>query len=123
MFYVRPESGEPIYIQLIRQIKHAIISGALAPDERLPTVRQLAAELVINPNTVARAYRQLEREGLLDSAPGRGTFVRMTPSGMRVDERRKRLHPYIESLIAEASVLGFTIDELVAMIKKASGTR
>ena len=68
MFHIRAESGEPIYIQLIRQIKHAVTSGILNPGDKMPTVRELATQLVINPNTVARAYRELIREGVLKSA-------------------------------------------------------
>ncbi len=70
MFHVQPASGEPLYLQLIRQIKNAIATGALAPGEQLPTVRHLASELVINPNTVARAYRELEHGGLLEECRG-----------------------------------------------------
>jgi GntR family transcriptional regulator len=64
MFHVRAESGEPIYHQLIRQIKHAVTSGLMNPGDQMPTVRDLAARLVINPNTMARAYRELVREGV-----------------------------------------------------------
>jgi GntR family transcriptional regulator len=120
VFHVSPESGEPIYRQLIRQIKHAITTGALKPGNRLPTVRQLAVDLVINPNTAARAYRELERQGLVESSPRRGTFVKISPPGMLLEERRRRLQPHIDSLIAEAAVLGFTMDELVVLLGKAA---
>lgn len=118
MFHVRPESGEPIYQQLVRQITHAITTGAVRPGDRLPTVRQLAADLVINPNTVARAYRELERAGLVEGGPRRGTFVKYSPPALLVHERRKRLQPYIDGLIAEARVLGFSADELMALIDR-----
>ncbi len=118
VFHVRPESGEPIYQQLMRQIKHAITTGALKTEEKLPTVRKLAADLVINPNTVARAYRELEREGLLKGGPRRGTFVRLSPPSIMPEERRRRLRPHVENLIAEATVLGFTVKELKAMIEE-----
>lgn len=118
MFHVRPESGEPIYLQLVRQIKHAITSGALKAEEQLPTVRQLAADLVINPNTVARAYRELERDGLIHGGPRRGTFVRLERPDIVPEERRRRLRPHVENLIAEATVLGFTIKELTALIEE-----
>lgn len=116
MFHVRPESGEPIYQQLVRQIRHAITSGTLKAEEQLPTVRRLAAELVINPNTVARAYRELEREGLIHGGPRRGTFVRKDLPDIVPAERRRRLRPHVENLIAEATVLGFTIKELKTLI-------
>jgi GntR family transcriptional regulator len=75
-FNVDPRSGVPLYTQLVDQVKRSIAVGALAPGERLPTVKQLAVDLTINPNTVARAYRDLERDGLIETSPGRGSFVR-----------------------------------------------
>ena len=75
-FNVDPRSGVPLYTQLIEQVKRSIAVGALAPGERLPTVKQLAVDLTINPNTVARAYRDLERDGVIETSPGRGSFVR-----------------------------------------------
>ena len=119
MFHVRPESGEPIYQQLIRQITHAITSGALKPGDRLPTIRQLAAEQVVNPNTVARAYRELERDGLVDSGPRRGTFVTFDPPKLMAKERRSRIKPHLDSLVAEARVLGFSADEIRLLLDKA----
>jgi GntR family transcriptional regulator len=74
-FNVDPRSGVPIYVQLIDQVKRSIAVGALDPGERLPTVKQLAVDLTVNPNTVARAYRDLEREGVIATSPGRGSFV------------------------------------------------
>ena len=119
MFHVRPDSGEPIYLQLIRQITHAIASGALTPGDRLPTIRQLAAEQVVNPNTVARAYRELERAGLVESGPRRGTFVTFDPPKLVAKERRSRLKPHLDGLVAEAIILGFSSDELRAMLDEA----
>ena len=116
MFHVRPESGEPIYQQLTRQITHAITSGALNPGDRLPTIRQLAAEQVVNPNTVARAYRELERDGLVESGPRRGTFVTFDPPKLMAKERRSRIKPHLDSLVAEARVLGFSADEIRTML-------
>ena len=75
-FAVDPYGGGPLYLQLAEQIKRAIAIGALTPGERLPTVKALAHELKLNANTVARVYRDLEREGVIDTAPGRGSFVR-----------------------------------------------
>ena len=119
MFHVRPESGEPIYQQLIRQITHAITSGALKPGDRLPTIRQLAAEQVVNPNTVARAYRELERDGLVESGPRRGTFVTFDPPKLMAKERRSRIKPHLDNLVAEARVLGFSADEIRTMLDQA----
>jgi GntR family transcriptional regulator len=73
---VDPRSGVPIYLQVVEQIKRSVALGILATGEQLPTVKQLALELTVNPNTVARAYRELERDGVIETAVGRGSFVR-----------------------------------------------
>jgi GntR family transcriptional regulator len=73
---VDPRSGVPIYLQIIEQIKRSIALGVLQGGEQLPTVKQLAVDLTVNPNTVARAYRELEREDVIETSPGRGSFVR-----------------------------------------------
>ena len=76
IFTVDPRSGVPLYLQLMEQVKRAVALGTLAGGEQLPTVKSLALGLTINPNTVARAYRDLEREGVIETSPGRGSFVR-----------------------------------------------
>jgi GntR family transcriptional regulator len=76
IFTVDPRSGVPLYLQLIEQVKRAVLLGALGPGEQLPTVKALALELTINPNTVARVYRELERDGVIETSPGRGSFIR-----------------------------------------------
>ena len=73
---VDPRSGVPIYLQVIEQVKRSVALGILAAGEQLPTVKQLALDLTINPNTVAKAYRELERDGVIETAAGRGSFVR-----------------------------------------------
>jgi GntR family transcriptional regulator len=73
---VDPRSGVPIYLQIIEQIKRSVALGVLQAGEQLPTVKQLAIDLTVNPNTVARAYRELEREQVIETAPGRGSFIR-----------------------------------------------
>lgn len=88
IFTVDPRSGVPIYLQLIEQVKRGIALGTLASGEQLPTVKALALELTVNPNTVARAYRDLERDGVIETSPGRGSFVRQNgvlPSELRSD--------------------------------------
>lgn len=123
MFYVRPESGEPIYYQLIRQIKHAATSGMMNSGDQMPTVRELAAQLVINPNTVARAYRELVREGVLTATQGGGTFVKMEPQPLVRSERERRLEPFIQQLVAEAQVLGISDDTLLRLLRAALARR
>jgi GntR family transcriptional regulator len=73
---VDPRSGVPIYLQIIEQVKRSVALGVLQAGEQLPTVKQLALDLTINPNTVARAYRELERDSVIETSPGRGSFVR-----------------------------------------------
>jgi GntR family transcriptional regulator len=97
-----PSSGVPIYLQLMEQVKHGIETGALRPGEQLPGIRPLAEELVINPNTVAKAYRDLEREGLVVARQGRGTFIASTlapPSLRHHDELRAELERWLRSAL------------------------
>jgi GntR family transcriptional regulator len=112
-FSVDPHAGAPIYVQLTEQIKRAIAIGALTAGERLPTVKGLAHELKLNPNTVARVYRDLEREGFIATASGRGSFVRQ--NGV-VDEARRAATTVatsqIDGAVREARSLGLTHDEV-----------
>lgn len=104
----------------MRQVKHAVATGSLAPGEKMPTVRDLAGILLVNPNTVARAYRDLEREGVLETAPGRGSFIRENAAPrLGVRERRARLKPFMSQLLAEAHTLGMTMDELKQEVERA----
>ena len=116
MFQVRPDAGEPIYVQLMRQIKHAVATGALARGTQLPSVRQLAGELVINPNTVVRAYRELEHVGLLEGVAGRGWFVSYGAPRLHEEERSRRLLEFIEQLWAEGRALGYATEELADIV-------
>jgi GntR family transcriptional regulator len=75
IFTVDPRSGVPIYLQIVEQVKRSVALGVVAPSEQLPTVKQLAADLLVNPNTVARAYRELERDGVIETMAGRGSFI------------------------------------------------
>ena len=83
LFRPNPALGVPIYLQLMEQVKHAIETGALRPGEQLPGIRPLAEELVINPNTVAKAYRELEHEGVIELRHGAGAFVSANARGKR----------------------------------------
>ena len=116
-FSVDPHGGAPIYVQLAEQIKRAIAVGALAAGERLPTVKGLALELKLNPNTVARVYRELEQEGVIATAPGRGSFVR---DNVAVDRSRRAALDTagsgIDDAVREARSLGITHDEVRTMI-------
>ena len=104
-------SGVPIYLQLMDQVKHAIETGALLPGEQLPGLRKVAEQLVMNPNTVAKAYRELEHEGVIDLRQGTGAFV-----AERADRRREqRFHsaqPVLEAAVRRLAALGISEDEM-----------
>ncbi len=112
IFTVDPRSGVPLYLQLIEQIKRAVALGSLAPGEQLPTVKALALELTVNPNTVARVYRELERDGVIDTSPGRGSFVKNDGGGI---EARRAVSDVartaFESAVREAKSLGLSREE------------
>ena len=105
----------PIYAQLDRALRAAIATGRLAAGDQLPTVRQLAVELSVNANTVARVYAELERAGILETRRGVGTFVSATPAQAHPPKQHeRRLRTFITRLLADASAAGFTLDDLLA---------
>lgn len=121
-FAVDPHGGAPLYAQLIDQIKRAVAVGALNPGERLPTVKAMAHELKLNANTVARVYRELERDGIIDTTPGRGTFVR--ENGAVGETRRAAtevVNRAVDDAVREARSLGVTLDELRAITEASTG--
>lgn len=103
MFRINPQSGVPMYLQLIEQVRHAIELGALRPGEQLPGMRRLAEQLVMNPNTVAKAYREMEHAGLIVLRHGAGAFVAETTDGNRraVREGRAAVSRTVASLRAQ----------------------
>jgi GntR family transcriptional regulator len=112
------KSGVPFYRQIIEQVKFAIASGELTPGDRLPTVRQLAVDLSINPNTVIRAYRELEFEGLIESHQGSGTFVADQKPEIDQIERQRMLDQILTELLARASSYGFSLEEVLAGLRQ-----
>jgi GntR family transcriptional regulator len=112
-------SGEPAYEQIARQVRAALGAGTLRPQDRLPTVRALARRLNVDPNTVARAYRELRRDDLLHASPGRGTFVRALPPPLPVAEQRRRLRPLVERLVSEGRLIGATEFEIRSLVQSA----
>jgi GntR family transcriptional regulator len=106
-------SGVPIYIQIMDQIKHLVAIGALHPDDQLPTVRQLASDLRVNFNTVARAYRLLDEAGVMSTQQGRGTYILAPPSEQATERlRQEALAGLTRRYLAEVAKLGFTPDEI-----------
>lgn len=111
-------SGVPAYRQIIDQILGGIASGTLKPGDQLPTVRQLAVDLAINPNTVVRAYRELEIRGVLDTQQGVGTFITTEPVRPDDAERQRQLDQLVGEFMARAGAAGFSADELFERIRE-----
>ena len=112
---------KPIYEQLIDNIRALSVQGILAPDEQLPSVRQLAAELAINPNTIQKAYTELERQGVIYSLPGRGNFV-SSDQGSLAEQERKRIADEIRQALRAAKQAGMTRDAALALVGEIFGT-
>lgn len=117
-FDLDPRSSTPLYQQLVQGVKEAVARGILQPGERMPTVRELAAELAINPNTIAKAYQRLEQEGIIATMRSRGSFVAGGPSRLDNEEGRQRLVDMLDKLLVEAYHLGLTSDELQVLFQK-----
>lgn len=114
---IDPKSGVPFYRQLIDQIQFAIADGRLSCGDRLPTVRQLAVELKINPNTVARAYQELEIKGVVSTQMGTGTFIGNEKVEISATERKRMLDQICTELLSRASSYGLTLDEVLAALQ------
>jgi GntR family transcriptional regulator len=113
---IRPESGVPIYLQIVERIKHLVAIGALRPDEQLPTIRRLAVELRVDPNTVARAYQILDREGVISTQQGRGTFIAHRPDDSILTRMRlEKLQAILDHALLEALSLGYELMEIEAV--------
>src|SRR5580704_12425321 len=110
--------GLPIYLQIANQMKHLVASGRLAPGDEVPPIRVLAHQLLVNPNTVARAYLELERDGVVAKRHGSGTYISENGSPLARKERLKILSQRVDALLAEASHLEVTPDELLKLIKE-----
>jgi GntR family transcriptional regulator len=114
--------GLPLYLQLVNQIKALIAAGRLRVDEELPAVRVLAQQLVINPNTVVRAYRELEMAGLIYKRRGAGTYVSAGATPYTDDECRKLLAQKADALVVEARNLGYDQEQLIALVRERNAT-
>ncbi len=116
MVHVNPSSGLPLYLQIESQVKHAVAAGALKQGNALPSVRRLAAELRINPNTVARAYQDLEYDGVIRTVPGGGTYVADNVPGLLKSEKLRRLRPLARQMAVEGTQLRLSPEEVLAMV-------
>jgi GntR family transcriptional regulator len=112
LFRPNPSSGVPIYLQLMEQVKHAIETGALRPGEQLPGIRPLAEELVVNPNTVAKAYRELEHEGVIELRHGAGAFVSSNAGPKKLTDKVRAGQAIVAAAVERLRARGVTNDEI-----------
>jgi GntR family transcriptional regulator len=116
-FQLDLHSGVPVYRQIIDQVRGGIASGLLTAGDQLPTVRQLAVDLAINPNTVVRAYRELELGGLLETHQGTGTFISAQKMKRADAERERQLTQIVADCVSRAGAAGFTVEELIEELR------
>ena len=117
---ISTKDGVPIYLQIVRQIKYMVASGRLKSGDQLPPVRRLAEQLLINPNTVARAYRELESAAVLSTRHGSGVFVADGISPLARREQIRILKDRVDMLLAEARQMNIDVDEIVEMMRQRS---
>src|SRR5262245_45678616 len=113
-------SGVPVYRQLIEQVRNGIALGSLGPGDQLPTVRQTAVDLAINPNTVVRAYRELEILGTIETHQGTGTFVSSQTVDRDEVERQRQLNQIVSEFVARAAAAGFRAEDILARLNEIS---
>lgn len=118
LIHVNPSSGVPLYLQIESQVKQALAAGALRPGEALPSVRRLALELGINPNTVARAYQNLEQAAVIRTVPGGGTYLADGVPGLLKSEKLRRLRPYAVQIAVEGTQLRLSAAEILRMVEE-----
>lgn len=112
LFRPNPSSGVPLYLQLMEQVKHAVETGVLRPGEQLPGIRPLAEELVMNPNTVAKAYRELEHEGVIELRHGAGAFVGATARAKNVTDKLRAGQAIVAAAVERLHARGVTDEEI-----------
>ena len=116
--HISPHDGLPIYLQIVNQVKYLVASSRLAPGEELPPIRVLAEQLLINPNTVARAYRELEVAGVVTKRRTAGTYVSDAGSPLARRERLRILTERVDALLAEARAMNIDLDELLRLVRQ-----
>jgi GntR family transcriptional regulator len=117
-FRLDAHSGVPVYRQLIDQVQAGIAAGVLSVGDQLPTVRQVAVDLVINPNTVLRAYREMEIRGMLDTRQGTGTFIADKKIEYSKVERERQLGQLVGEFVSRAGAAGFTVEQLIQVLNE-----
>lgn len=122
-FRLNPSLGVPIYLQLMEQVKHAIETGALQPGDQLPGIRPLAEELVMNPNTVAKAYRELEHEGVLELRHGAGAFVSPNARAGKLADKLRDAQTLVTATVKRLRARGLSDEEIRRLIEAELGGR
>jgi len=117
--HIQSQGGVPIYLQVMQQIKYLVASGKLVPGEELPSIRTLAEQLLVNPNTIARAYRELEAAGVVEKRRTAGTYVAETGPPLARKERLKLLKERIDQLLVESFQMGFELDDVLKLIQQS----
>jgi GntR family transcriptional regulator len=117
LLHVNTSSGVPVYLQIEGQVKQALAAGALRQGDTLPSVRRLAAQLRVNPNTVAKAYQNLEREGVIRTVPGGGTYAAGSSPGLLKSEKLRRLRPVARQLAVESTQLRLAAGDVVKLVE------
>src|SRR5438552_16088395 len=119
---ISSNDGVPIYIQIVNQVKHLVASRRLTPGEEIPPIRALAQQLLVNPNTVARAYLELERTGIVTKRHGSGTYVSEVPSPLSRRQKLKVLTQRADALLVEAGHFGIDLDEILELLRERHQT-
>lgn len=117
--HIQAQGGVPIYVQVMQQIKYLVASGRLQPGDELPSIRTLAEQLIVNPNTIARAYRELETAGVVEKRRTAGTFVAEAGSPLARKERLRLLKQRVDQLLVEAFQMGFALDEVLKLVEQS----
>jgi GntR family transcriptional regulator len=115
--HISTKDGVPIYLQIVNQVKYLVAAGRLSPGEEIPPIRTLAGQLVVNPNTVAKAYHELEREGVVTKRHGSGTYISDNGSPLARRERVKILTKRVDALLAEARHMDVPLTEVVDLVR------
>jgi GntR family transcriptional regulator len=118
LLQINYKSGKPVYLQVVDQIKAAAASGAMQAGESLPSIRPLAEDLRVNRNTIAKAYTELESQGIIETIPGKGCFLRPNNSPLKKEVRRKLLIDEIDQVVVQAHHLQVPPDEFVALVRE-----
>lgn len=116
MLNIDPRSSKPIYEQIIEQVKENIMKGILQPGDRLPSVREMSTLLTVNPNTVAKAYQELEREKAIETIRGKGTFIAQNYQPQRDEEKLQEVRDLLKKAVIESHYMGLGQEEIIAML-------